>query len=320
LPKAVILVAWVRVDDKMARGPKVKRAAAMLGGKLPRRRILSVWLEAMSYCNLNLTDGFVPDYEVADLEDERPAEVFRCMSAGDDTLGAIVERDDQRGGWVFRNYLDYQPSKASIEEKAEIDRKRKAEYRASKIRPRVSQECPNGTDTDGAEVSATTGPTRPEPTRPEPSPIQESVRTERAHSAERDRAERQRYGPPILGAPHEHRSHGWCSERLCVPAGLHAELLQRLGGQHKRDELRAWFGSVINDLADTPVSDNVFDFWRNRFAEWIVPVTTRMPSMPTKDTAGVRLAKVGADYLRGEGITVPAVPSVRPLRQVGGGE
>lgn len=161
-------MAWVRVDDKMARGPKVKRAAAKLGGRFPRRRVLAVWLEAMSYCNLNLTDGFVPDFEVADIEDEKPADVFKAMAVNDSALGAIVERDDTRGGWVFRNYHDYQPSKASIEEKAEIDRKRKAEYRASKLRPSVVRECPNGTDTDGANLSTPTGPIRTDPTRTVP--------------------------------------------------------------------------------------------------------------------------------------------------------
>lgn len=169
-------MAWVRVDDKMALGPKVKRAAAKLGGKFPRRRVLAVWLQAMSYCNLNLTDGFVPDFEVADIEDERPADVFTAMAFSDSTLGAIVERDETRGGWVFRNYHEYQPSKASVEEKAEIDRKRKAEYRASKIRPRVSQGSPNGTEQDGANVSAPTGPTRTDPTRSEPSPKEKTPR------------------------------------------------------------------------------------------------------------------------------------------------
>lgn len=154
-------MAWVRVDEKFTSGPKAKRAAMKLGGKFPRRRILSVWLEAMSYCNLHTTDGFVPDYEVEGFEDEWPLKVFEAMSHGDDKLGAIVDRDDERGGWVFRNYLDYQPSRASVEEKSAQERERKAKWR-------LSRKCPNGTKPDGTQTSAPTGPDRTGPDRSRP--------------------------------------------------------------------------------------------------------------------------------------------------------
>lgn len=195
-------MAWVRVDERFSSGPKVKRAALRLGGKFPRRRVVSLWLDLMSYCNTHRTDGFIPDYEIAGLEDERPDAVIAAMAYGDEGMGAMLERDEVRGGWVVRNYLKYQPSKASVEEKAEIERKRKADYRASRSRPQdvprhvpsMSQECPVGTNGDVPHVSqacpAPTEPNRTEPNRTEPV---KSVSSEPAQTAASE--------PPLLTFP-----------------------------------------------------------------------------------------------------------------------
>lgn len=158
-------MAWVRVDDKFSRGPKVRRAALALGGKRPRRRILAAWLDAMSYCNLNLTDGFIPDYEVAEFDDEHPVDVFRAMGHGDPTLGPIVERDDARGGWQFRNYATYQPTKADVESKLDRDRERKRQFREA------SAKRPRGQNSESVNVRAESAPTDPD--RPGPSRTQD---------------------------------------------------------------------------------------------------------------------------------------------------
>lgn len=115
-------MAWIRVDDVMPIGPKVKRAALILSsqrsGNAMRRargRVLGVWLDVMGYCNRHETDGFISDRDIADLADADPVIVLRAMAKGDATLGAMVERDAKRRGWVVRNYADYQPTKAQLE-------------------------------------------------------------------------------------------------------------------------------------------------------------------------------------------------------------
>lgn len=156
-------MAWVKVDDKFSSGPKVKRAAAVLGGSFPRRRVLSVWLEALSYCNLHTTNGFIPDYEIATFEDENPTAVIEAMAVGDRDLKPIMIREKKRNGWMVYNYLKYQPSREMLEEKQDKERERKAAFRA-----RVSQKCPNGTKPDGAKASDLPEPNRTEPARTEP--------------------------------------------------------------------------------------------------------------------------------------------------------
>lgn len=274
-------MAWVRVDDRMARGPKVKRAAAALGGKFPRRRVLAVWLEAMSYCNLNTTDGFIPDFEVVDIEDERAADVFAAMAKGDQTLGAIVERDETRGGWVFRNYFEYQPSKASIEEKTEHERKRKANARAKKARPVVVQECPTGTHQDGADVSALPDPIRPVPDRSVPN----------TH-ADRDRPDTEATTPPVWRAsepklsalvpPRARHARCYdapaaCARGLCLPQFLGAQWEAQLGaGQPEIYSASAAVIARVNAIVDavepgTTVADPL-PWWRE---QWKAHETTR---------------------------------------------
>lgn len=162
-------MAWVRVDEKFSRGPKVKRAARILGGRNGRARVLAVWLDAMSYCNLNLTDGEFPDDELDTLPDADPVSVFEAMARGDDARGPMVER--RAAGWFFCNYGDYQPLKAEIEAKLERDRKRKKDAKDSKLPERGSRadsaEIPRGTIADSAHTEPDrTGPFRSEPNRP----------------------------------------------------------------------------------------------------------------------------------------------------------
>jgi len=270
-------VAWVRVDERFSSGPKVKRASLRLGGKFPRRRILSAWLDLMSYCNTHRTDGFIPDYEVAGLEDERPEAIIAALAFGDETLGPIVERDDARGGWVIRNYLKYQPSKASVEDRAEIERKRKADYRASKSRPHfvprdvppLSQECPTGTNRDVPYVSqACPAPTEPDRTEPD--------RTEPLKSVS---------ARPLVSR--RHPAHGWCNDRgLCVPQQQFDEFLGRLGGREHVPKLLAWLGSVIDTLGPTVPGENVFKFWGARFEQW-------QGSTAPQNTKGARTVAAG---------------------------
>lgn len=167
-------MAWVRMDDKMTKGPKVKRAALVLGGSHPRARVVYVWGDAMSYCNLNLTNGFIPDYELADFDDDDAQAVFRAMAVGDEHLGAIVERDEARKGWVFRNYGEYQPLKEDVEERLQKERERKRRGKGETFRAEESR-IPHG----GIADSGHTGPTRTDPdrtvpnqTEPEPDPVE----------------------------------------------------------------------------------------------------------------------------------------------------
>jgi len=95
---------WFKVDDKFHEHPKVVEARVEGGWSA-----VGVWLGAGTWCNSHLTDGQVPHSWVA-LNDAH-AEAAALVKAG-----LWVETD---GGFEFKDYMDYQPSKAEVVAKTE---------------------------------------------------------------------------------------------------------------------------------------------------------------------------------------------------------
>ncbi len=94
-------MTWVRLDDGFAEHPKI---AALSDGAL------ALWITGLSYCNRNLTDGFIPrgvGYGQLRYCDGNAVPAIREL----ESLGMWTETD---GGWEVHDYLDYQPSKADV--------------------------------------------------------------------------------------------------------------------------------------------------------------------------------------------------------------
>jgi hypothetical protein len=149
---------WFKVDDSFESHPKVK--------SIPRARrvkAIGLWTLAGSWAARQLTDGFVPDYMLDELAASR-REAATLVEVG---LWVVAE-----GGYAFKDWHDWQPTKAKVE----------AEREAAKERMRVARERKKGTSSGevrandsvspsnrSGEVRSTPGlvtPTRPDPTRP----------------------------------------------------------------------------------------------------------------------------------------------------------
>lgn len=229
-------MAWVKVDDKMSRGPKVKRAAAVLGNvRKTRGRILAVWLDAMSYCNLQLTDGFLPDHEVDDLADVDPPAVLQAMTTATDELGAIVERDDARGGWQFRNYAEYQPTKDAQERKRHEATERRRAWRERAGHAPVTPMSQRDKDAI-TQTSHSPGPALTEPNRTEPA-LTEDLKPK---PMRKERAEP-------------------------VGFGLFYEAYPRKEGRAKA--LAAWMKLAPNDLLVAAITTALV--WQRRQSSWL---------------------------------------------------
>lgn len=77
----------------------------------------ALWHRALSYCNRQLTDGFVPAGALVALSRApKPADVAKALVAA--KLWETAE-----GGFMVHDYLDYQPSRAEVEE----ERRKKSE-------------------------------------------------------------------------------------------------------------------------------------------------------------------------------------------------
>ena len=95
---------WFKVDDKFHEHPKVVEARVECGWSA-----VGVWLGAGTWCNSHLTDGQVPRSWVA--LNGAQTEAAALVKAG-----LWVETD---GGFEFKDYMDYQPSKAEVVAKTE---------------------------------------------------------------------------------------------------------------------------------------------------------------------------------------------------------
>jgi len=93
-------MAWFRIDDSFDSHPKVRR--------IPRKRRMAaiyLWTMAGLWCAKH-TDGHFPSYMLEDIDPSDGA-----ASTADDlvTVGLWEVVDD---GWIFHDWLDYNPAKA----------------------------------------------------------------------------------------------------------------------------------------------------------------------------------------------------------------
>ena len=111
---------------------------------------------------------------------------------------------------------------------------------------------------DLGRVSGFDPVTKPNQTKPK----EEAV--EHTHSA------REKFGPTLIG--NEHRAHAACG-RICVPAFLHRQFKDALGGAELDADtrLRGWYDRVFDQLPlDVPVPTDAAKFWRPLFdAEFV---------------------------------------------------
>lgn len=139
---------WFRVDDKLHdhRKTRVAKKAAM-----------GVWVLAGSWAMDHLTDGFVPVSVLSRWGTRKDAETLV-----DAELWEPGEQDGEKG-WRFRNWSEFQPSKAEVEAERAATRERVKKWRENNRRNGVTPDVTNDTGTGDVRSP------RPDPTRPDPS-------------------------------------------------------------------------------------------------------------------------------------------------------
>lgn len=150
---------WFKVDDSFESHPKVKA--------IPRARrvkAIGLWTLAGSWSARQLTDGFVPSYMLDELAATK-TEANTLVEVG---LWSPVD-----GGYLFKDWHDWQPTKAKVEaereaakERMRVARERKKGTRSGDVRANTSATPPNGSGEVRSTPRSVT-PTRPDPTRPD---------------------------------------------------------------------------------------------------------------------------------------------------------
>lgn len=144
-------MAWFKVDDKLHSAPKLL--------SIPRKyrlAALGLWTLAGSWSADQLTDGMIPDYMVEEW-------------GGTKTLVDWLVKADLwqkiEDGTQFKNWDEYQPTKADIESEREKNREKLRKWRE---RNRGTDEGVTGLHEGPKPVSnPAPDPTRPDPTNKE---------------------------------------------------------------------------------------------------------------------------------------------------------
>ena len=144
---------WFKVDDAFSVHPKAIKAG---------NKAIGLWTRAGSWCAQQLTDGHVPAYVVPMLGgDDEDAEALIGVR-----LWVAVD-----GGYQFRDWSDYQPSKESVqaEREAARERQRRAREAAKVKRHGVTSPVTNGVTVGvtNAEVQAQSRSPHPIPSHPD---------------------------------------------------------------------------------------------------------------------------------------------------------
>ncbi|PXY27415.1 hypothetical protein [Prauserella muralis] len=160
-------MTWFKSDDSFWRHPKVRKLGK---DRLPA---VGLWELAGTWCAdnvaVNVADGFVPDEQV-ETWDPRHRYAKRLVAVG------LWERAEVEGeqGYVFHDWPDYNPTRATVEADREAWRQRKAEQRAKRAMSLgVSQRDTKGDTQRDSQTESRDSPTvshnPPVPSRPDPS-------------------------------------------------------------------------------------------------------------------------------------------------------
>lgn len=117
-------MTWFKVDDSFHSHPKVLAT---------KPAALGLWVVAGSWSSANLTEGFVPDYALPRLVPDSAELAKELVASG------LWTRT--RGGYLFHDFLDYNPT--AEEEKAKSKARAEAGRRGGLARARARKDKAN---------------------------------------------------------------------------------------------------------------------------------------------------------------------------------
>jgi hypothetical protein len=156
-------MTWAKLDDRFHQDPQMMRLA---------RGVRLLYVEGLTYCAQQLTDGFVADYMLRKITDE-PDPDTAAAALVDGGLWEPAERDRDKG-WQVVDYLVNQSSREDVERQRALSAETTARSRRHKAGDHSTcingRYCPAGevTRQDGGHSSSQSGPL--EPTLSDPTP------------------------------------------------------------------------------------------------------------------------------------------------------
>jgi len=116
-------MVWFKVDDSLYDHPKWRELSLAAQG---------LWTSSGSYASRHLTDGWVPDW----FPRQFPQGIKLARELVGGGLWAAGERDG-KPGWLFHDWLDYQPAAATVRARREAESNRQKVQRDRGLREAV---------------------------------------------------------------------------------------------------------------------------------------------------------------------------------------
>lgn len=250
-----------KFDDGTADNPKMFAAGPVASW---------LWFCGVLYCRRALTDGYIPKGKV-------PALISSLSATGAfkqaTKLCDVGLWHEEIGGYRVHDYLDWNPTKAAIENYRKRDRARKHE------RHGIHAESDLESDRNPEPAANACAPHAGAKSESESERFGDLVsEREEIPTGERPvfRKPEPRHVGLINGAEQRrHQGHGWCAPRdgLCVLDFLHREFLGK--SRRTEAELKRWYLSVVQAYEGAEIGEDALVFWRNEFAAWVGTVTAK---------------------------------------------
>ena len=112
-------MAWVKLDDRFCTNHKILGAGLLASG---------LYVRGLSYCGLHSTDGFIPSAALGVLGSGMGSSRIKSVVSRLEMFGLWIRSD---GGWTVNDFLDYNPTRSTIESQREAAKLRMRNVRAN---------------------------------------------------------------------------------------------------------------------------------------------------------------------------------------------
>lgn len=139
-------MAWVRIHDGAMSHPKVLALSD---------RAFRVWVNGLSYCQMHLTDGFIPD---------RASGIVGTTVKSVSELCSVGLWEANPAGWTVHDYLQWNDSREVVRGKRDSAAERKAKWKAAQASGTRSGRVPlaeRGTTPTPLHATSTKNPPTP---------------------------------------------------------------------------------------------------------------------------------------------------------------
>jgi len=259
-------MAWLKIDDNaplhrkmLAAGP----AACWL------------WVCGLAYCQRHKTDGHIPLEALPWLGVLKPAPMAAVL-----VRVGLWHADENIGGWLVHDFLDWNASSEERQEKSGLKTERQQRWRDRKRASDTTTEAPVDASTPRLGDAAPTPPPTPSPQpTPQPRPIPPAEGAGGGAPVAREtapRPPRMPGGPPGLlvspgryGVEHADHAPGFCAF-VCLPGRLVREWAQRVvhagaDAAEAEAQVLAWASHYRDTFVGVP-GDDMWAFWKHAWA------------------------------------------------------